>query len=107
MQDLLLDQSFSITLDETNDIATVSGQRAFEQQVVVHATSNLQDAFDPASSSVIRERIRLAVSRVARELKFIDSIAQIAIERAGPDGATFEVEVVYEAGDSFQFEVEP
>jgi hypothetical protein len=54
----------------------------------------------------IKEKIRLEVSRVAREHNHLDSIHSIDIERDDERANAFKVTIQYVAGDSFVFKTE-
>ena len=105
--DLSLNTQFSVHLDDRNDLATVSDRAGFEQSVVVMVTDYMQASLPGLTGQEnIEEKIRLVVSRVARDHDLLDSIGSIDIGRKRGQPDTFEVTVQYisEPG-SFEFEV--
>lgn len=107
MIDLALNSDFSVHLDDTNDLATVEGQEAFEQATAVALTDLMHGSLSGmmGSESTIKEKIRLEVSRVARSLDFIDSIARIFITPKENEPGTYTVEVDYVASGEWEFDV--
>jgi len=105
--DLALNSNFSVHLDDRNDLAVTDGLAEFEQSVAVY----LQDFLYTTSADFLEretaeEKIRLEVTRVARDHGELDSIDHIAIERDPDREGTFLVEVDYLTDESFQLEVE-
>lgn len=106
MQDLSLNQNFSVHLDDRNDLAKVDGHDAFEQEVVVMLTDFMHETLPglTGNKATIKERIRLEVSRVARKNENLDGINQIGIEKK--TAGRYQVTIDYIAADSFVFEVQ-
>jgi len=105
--DLALNSNFSVQLDDRNDLDMVEGLADFEQSVAVY----LQDFLYSASPDFLQretaeEKIRLEVTRVARDHGELDSIDNITVERASNREGVFQVVVDYLTGDDFQLEVE-
>ncbi|AGC34298.1 T4 gp25-like baseplate wedge protein [Haloarcula virus HCTV-15] len=93
--DLALNSDFSVFLDDRNDLAVVEGREAFEQSVVITLTDFMQDVLSNYNPDTIKSKLRLQVTRVAREHDQIQSIDYINIYRKQDAGDTYVVEVVY------------
>lgn len=105
MKDLALNSDFSVFIDDRNDLGQVEGQDAFEQQVVVMLTDFMHEQLPgiAADPTTVKEKIRLEVSRVARENGHIDRIAKIDVTQKDTD--RFEVEIHFIAAESFAFDL--
>lgn len=106
MQDLALNSDFSVHLDDRNDLASVSGREAFEQALVVRLTDLMHGAIRGLTNGdTVEERINLTVSRVAREMDFIDSIANVNVTPSPNDPNTYLVQITYTSDEIFEREV--
>lgn len=109
MQDLALNSNFSVYLDDRNDLATVEGNAAFEQHVVVMLTDYMHRSLPgiTGSDDTVKEKIRLQVTRVARDNSVLDSVSSIDVREKDGEPGTYEVQILYDAGDSFEFDIQP
>jgi len=107
MRDLALDSNFSVYLDGGNDLAVVEGQAAFEQSVVVMLTDYMQSTLTgiTGSESTIKDKIRLQATRVARDHGALDSVEDIIVEPKPEEAGTYQVTILYLAGEDYQFDI--
>lgn len=104
MTDVSLDEDFDVHLDDRNDVAIVNERAEFEQSVAIKLTSFMYDIAGDSDLDTIKERIRLQVSRVARNHDLLDSIRKpIRIERDADNPGTVNVEIVYISSENFDF----
>jgi hypothetical protein len=103
MTDLALDGNFDVFLDDRNDVATVDGRAKFEQSVAVQLTSFMHDIPGNSDFNTLKERVRLQVSRVARNHEMLESIQRILVEKHPEKPGTVKVELIYESSDAFDF----
>lgn len=107
MKDLALNSDFSVTLDDRNDLRTVEGRDAFEQSVAIYLQEFLYSASpDFLQRETAEEKLRLEVTRVARDHNELDSIEAIEVERDGVRDGAFLVTVTYTSQQQFDLEVE-
>jgi hypothetical protein len=106
MFDLALNSNFSVHLDDRNDLATVEGRDAFEQSVVIRLTEFMNESLPGLTDGqTLKEKIRLEVSRVARDHDELDSIASLTISEKEDQPDTFTVQLVYESEQSFSTDI--
>lgn len=103
MSDLKLDGDFDIFLDDRNDISVTDGQDEFQQSVAIKLTDYLYRTSGETDFSVLKEKIRLQVSRVARTHDMIDDIDRIVVERHFEKPSTISVEIIYNSTGNFDF----
>lgn len=105
--DIALNSNFSVHLDDRHDLAAVTDRDEFEQSIVVMATDYMHASLPGLTGEQnIREKIRMVVTRVARDHNRLDDIADIDIERSSRDSETYEVMVRYVADtEALNFEV--
>lgn len=93
--DARLTEDRDITIDDTGDIATVSGEQNVEQQ---HANALFRagEQFDNAVGSVdVQEDFRIVVRRELSDLSYVDRIREISITT--PTRRSFDVDVTTDA----------
>lgn len=106
MFDLALNSNFSVHLDDRNDLATVEGREAFEQSVVVLLTEFMHERLPGLSEGqTLKQKIRLEVSRVARDHDELDSIASLNIREKPGEPDTYLVQIIYESGQDFSTDI--
>lgn len=101
MVDYKLDDSFDFQINEWNDFDTVEGLSEFEQNVVVTLHDEQDDIIQRGFGNTARQKIRLAVTRTAKQFDEIDNIAQLEISRVTDARKAFAVNIIYDTGDSF------
>lgn len=105
MTDLFVNRFFDVELDDRNDVRTVDGRAKFEQSVAIYLTDYMYDITGDVDISVLKERIRLQVSRVENNHQMIESIDLVNIGETPGDAGTIGVEIVYESDETFDFEL--
>jgi len=103
MTDLALDSTFDIFLDDRNEVATVEGVEAFEQSVAVQLTEFMYNIPGDGDFQTLKEKIRLQVSRVARNHDMLDNIEKVVVRRHPDKAGTVAVELIYTSNDNFDF----
>lgn len=105
--DLALNSDFSVYLDDRNDLATVSGLDEFEQSVVVRVTDYMHESLTGLTDAQnVEEKLRLQVSRVAREHDRIDDVVDVSVQPKPADPETRLVSIQYASDDeALDFEV--
>jgi hypothetical protein len=100
-----LDEDFEPVIEEKT-LATISGQEAQEQWVRVNATARLESILSDYAQSDIPQKIKLELTRLARESGFVDQIESIQVSRtADDDGQGYEVSINYVGNDEYKFAV--
>lgn len=103
MKDLKLNSNFSVELNDRNDIATVNGRDAFEQSVTVALTEFMYNNLPGLTKQDnIKQKIKLQVTRVARENSWLTNIRTIQISEKDNAPDTYLVNITYESGDTSQ-----
>lgn len=106
MVDYSINSDFDIHFTEWGDFAVVDGLEEFEQDVVIRLHENQKSIYrDEAGRKIEREKIRLSVTRVAKEFDVIDSIENISITEVQAADKSYQVEVTYKTGDIFTEEI--
>lgn len=106
MVDLALNSDFSVFLDSRNGIATVSALDEFEQSVRVMVTDYLYNAvIGETDPSIIKQKIRLQVTRAARNHEKLEEIVEIQVGQDDTEPSKWNVRIEYEAGDISEFGV--
>ncbi len=106
MVDLSLDSDFSVFLNDRNGISTVDGRSEFEQSVRVMTTHFMHTSvIGESNKDKIKNKIRLQVSRVAREHDRLSDISDIEISESEEDPNTYNVRINYQSGSITEFEV--
>lgn len=106
MVDYSINDKFDIHFNEWKDFATVDGLEEFEQDVVIQLHDNERDILGARSNSdVAKQKIELAVTRVARQFGVIDSIAELNVSEVRDETASYQVEVTYLTGETFSEEL--
>lgn len=106
MVDYSIDENFDIHFNEWDDFVVVDGLAEFEEDVVVQLHDNLEEVLaNPGGRNTAREKIRLQVSRIAKQFGVIDSIKNISVERITDARSSFQVTVTYQTGDAFTEEL--
>jgi len=106
MVDLALDRDFSVFLNDRNEVGTVDGRAEFEQSVRVMVTHFMHTSVIGESNPAnVKNKIRLQISRVAREHNRLDGISDIVIEQSDEDPHTYEVAINYYSDSVSEFEV--
>jgi len=106
MVDYSIDGSFDIHFTEWDDFVTVDGLAEFEQDVVIQLHENLEVAQSHrGSQKTAKDKIRLQVSRVAKQFGVIDAIKNISVEKIRGTAGSYAVEVTYQTGDTFRDEI--
>jgi hypothetical protein len=103
MLDLALDSDFSVFLDSSNDLATVSGRAEFEQSVVVMLTELMQSsAIGEFDQATIEQKLKLEASRVARRHDRISEISGISVSPHPENPHTYVISIDYKSDDIFE-----
>lgn len=101
-----LNRDFSIHLDQHNDIALVDKREQFEQTIALKLTKLMQDSvIGETDPELVRQQLRLAVTRVARDHDLIDGVESINIARSEESASTYEVGIVYDSQAVFNMVV--
>lgn len=104
--DLALNSDFSVHLDDRNDLGVVEGREAFEQSIAVYLQSFLYEAHQNSlQQDTIIQKVRLEVTRVAREHGELTGIEQINVERHPEHPDRLLVDVEYTTNRNFELEV--
>lgn len=107
MVDFKLDSDFSPYQDDTGNFPSVSGSDEVEQTIPLLLTDYLEDtALGTTSDELIKQKIKLQVTRLAREYDPIDTIRSLSISASPDKPNTFIVEVGFETVDEFSFELQ-
>jgi len=100
-----LDENFEPVIEEKT-LATISGQEAKEQWVRVNATARLESILSDYAQNDIPQKIKLELTRLARESGFVDQIESIQVSRATKKGGQgYEVNINYVGNDQYNFNV--
>ena len=100
-----LDDDFEPVIEEKT-LATVSGQEAQEQWVRVNATARLESILSDYAQSDIPQKIKLELTRLARESGFVESIETIQVSRKVDNKRQgYEVKINYVSNDEYKFSV--
>lgn len=103
MVDYAVDGSFDLYFSDLNDFETIEGKEEFHQRVIIDIHYKLAELTGSTKGMKnIREKIQLQVSRTAAKFEQIDDIKNVIITELSNASDTVSVEIVYDAGDSFQ-----
>ncbi|WP_144797695.1 hypothetical protein [Halorubrum depositum] len=103
MLDLALDSDFSVFLDASNDLATVSGREQFEQSVVIMLTELMRNsAIGEFDQATIEQKLKLEASRVARQHDRISEISGIRVEPHDENPHAYVVGIDYKSNEVFE-----
>jgi len=103
MLDLALDSDFSVFLDGSNDLATVSGREQFEQSVVIMLTELMRDsAIGEFDQATIEQKLKLEASRVARKHDRISEISGISVAPHKDNPHTYVIGIDYKSDEFFE-----
>lgn len=106
MIDLSLDSNFSVHLNDRNELATVSERDEFEQSVRVMVTDFMyRSVLGESGAEKIKNKIRLQVSRVARQHDRLERISNLDVTQSIDDPHTYSVVINYESDAVTEFEV--
>lgn len=103
MYDIELGNDFDVRFTDENDIGVVSGADAFEQAIVVRVTDYMQNQITGVTGSegAVEEKIKLQVTRVARDEGVIESVESVSVEQNPDSPDTYNVTVDYGVNESF------
>jgi hypothetical protein len=100
--DYALNKELDIFTNEWGKFVTVEGQAEFEQSVTVDLHDRQSEliggGFDLPD---LRQKIKLIISRLAKEYAVIDAISELSIRRSASADDTLRVSIVYDTGDEF------
>ncbi|AAO61374.1 hypothetical protein HfxHF1_510 [Halophage HF1] len=103
MLDLALNSDFSVFLDESGDLASVSGREEFEQAVVILLTELMRNsAIGEFDETTIKQKLKLEASRVARRHDYLSGIDGIEISPHDSDPNTYVLRINYESNHVFE-----
>ncbi len=105
MKDIGIDEDFDVVIDHRNDLALVDGNREFEQHIRTYVTGFFYDEIGSVDSDNVETRIRLHANRVARRSNRVDGVQSIEVRKSETVPNTLEVNIVYQTGDTFAFEL--
>lgn len=104
--DIGVDDMFDVFIDANGDLSSVSGRAAFEQRVAVATTQKVQPLLGDVDRETARQQAILGVRRVASEMDSIDDAITVVASYSADKPNTLVVEVVYDTGGTFAFEVQ-
>lgn len=94
--DISLNSNFDAHLDDRHDLGLTTDLDEFEQSVAIRVTAYMHHAvLGETGRSNIEERIRLQVTRAARDHETLDDVAAISIAPKETEPDTYEVQVQY------------
>jgi len=103
MTDIYLDDRLQPNLKQNNQIELVEGVEEVELQTRLGLLDNLYGIINDYNDESAREKIRLEVSRVAKQNDFVESVENIIIEKEIKDGASiFTVRVSLNESEQFE-----
>lgn len=103
MLDLALNSDFSVFLDESGDLASVSGREEFEQAVVILLTELMRDsAIGEFDETTIKQKLKLEASRVARKHDYLSNIDGIEVSPHNNDPHTYVLRINYQSNRVFE-----
>jgi len=103
MLDLALNSDFSVFLDESGDLGTVSGREEFEQAVVILLTELMRDAaIGEFDETTIKQKLKLEASRVARKHDHLTNIDGIEVSPHDDNPNTYVLRINYKTNRIFE-----
>lgn len=100
--DLLLNENHDVQLDDRNDLAVVTGDRAVEQSIAVLVSAYFYEEIGSINRTNAIENLQLHAERVVDENEYITDVADITVTR---DGASLRVTIHYDTGETADFTV--
>lgn len=101
--DLLINEDFDVELDDRNDLAVVTGRRAFEQGVALLVNHYFYEEIGSTDETNAVENIILHTQRVVRESDDVESVVNIDAELQ--DDGTIKVFIDLGLAESIDFPV--
>ncbi|QIR31070.1 hypothetical protein HrrHc2_150 [Halorubrum virus Hardycor2] len=103
MLDLALNSDFSVFLDESGDLASVSGREEFEQAVVILLTELMRNsAIGEFDETTIKQKLKLEASRVARRHDYLSSVDGIEVSPHDSDPHKYVLRINYKSNHVFE-----
>lgn len=101
MVDYSINGDFELQFTPWDDFVTVEGLEEFEQDIVIQIHDKQRELFNQRHRKSTPNKIRLQIIRIAKEFDVIDEIIEININKIAGESASYEVEVIYNTGDTF------
>lgn len=106
MKDIKFDRDFQIIIDDRNDLATVSGREAFEQDLAITLTAFFYEEIGTLRGPESLERIRMQAERVARFNDQLEGIISMDVTESIEHPNAAELNIIYSTGDDFTMMIE-
>jgi len=97
-----LNRNWDFDVDETGDIAKVTGTSELEKDLAFRSEVVLQDFLGRPIDSTLAQKIRGTLRSAFTEDERIESVTSIEFERTGTDELTITVELVAEDNESYE-----
>ncbi|MFC6953788.1 hypothetical protein [Halorubellus litoreus] len=101
MRDLKVNGNFELHLDDTNDLATVTGRESFEQALGFILSRYFTRILGETGPANIVEKVRLQAERVAMNSQLVDEIEGLRVQFTDTPGE-IEVAVYYTVGEPYR-----
>lgn len=102
MVDYYLNGHFDIEDDNNGGYKLVDGKEEFGQEIVVKLNEEQDRILREGFSKTTEEKIELSIQRTAQTFNLVDEIRNVRINRPVEKQSTFEVEVTFVTGGTFQ-----
>jgi len=104
MSDLKLDENLQPVFSEKGDYETVEGVENSEQIIRLSAKDKMFNISSRYKKENIEDKIRLAISRIADEKDFIESVQNITVENITSkevEGSGYRVSITYNKSNNY------
>lgn len=105
MIDFALDGTLQFYKNDSGKFAVVNGIDEFEQSIRLMIAEYMHDVIGESNKENIKNKIRLQVSRVARNHDRLEDISEVSISESQEKANVYLVNINYESNDTFEFQV--
>jgi hypothetical protein len=103
MTDLYFDDNLQPVFDPSLDLKTIDGIDEFHQSIRLRAISKMYPLLSEFNDEDVEDRLRLEITRIAREYDLLGEINYIEIEQTETTGYT--VRISYFRAEDFETEL--
>lgn len=105
MKDIKINEDFDIVIDHRNDLAVVEGREEFEQHIALGIIRFYAEEIGSTDQENAKARLQLYANRLTTQTDRVGQVASVTVEDHDELPNTFQVSLVYQGGQTFEFDV--